>query len=861
MQVPGKTLGGLANTNLLVANYPVKRQDDQVVQRRRQIVLHRRMQMAVEDPASVNMRGGNGNESLVESGSGAGEKSGPVDWSALLYPVAQLTTPERMRVQLVLLEACAETIRDQFNQRFDAVVKAKADTLAKVAEKNERIKGVLEELALLPSSSSSTGNPVPPVVIAKAAGDASSTMVTDLGEGEVPERILTVEDSELAGVPKYLTEEEEARAAEQRRLEAERAKNAGDDGRTRALNVMMGGVLVKDERANAIASAATIPKPDVLESNKPKADWTEDDKRLVKEYEKKVATVREEQEKARKALESELRKLEAAADELRQALDAKVLALLEDKMATDAQVHMAQLRALILARRMDLAHHDEVALAQLRERALKCQRQLAAAQAELPDIKQASEVQKEALDTLVKKDKDIDKAYKKELTSGGCVSQQQQQQQTGANQQSAVAAAMAASAATGGGGPAASGIPADTLWKLYKKRAVNAATGVVDPGPLGDEDYIAGITPLQWSVLNDYRNRKMQVEAEIRGAMAKLKHTQRMAENLANRAESLRVDLESVNQSIDDLEEHMIAVRFDTMDLYTLKQGQVEVPPTPVVTDYSKAVLIHRAQVQELNDAIRRLGGTKLEALKEMRNYRRGILALDWETKVLEFQAGDVQLKTRDLQLLRVTKSMQEYLRSGDEGTLATMANTLERQLEYVTGSFAHKVAEREKVAKALERQLREKVKENANLTKEVGKLNALVDARARIHQLRAASAAPRSSAANPSSGRTRLEPLRAGAAGATKNANASGASTSGKHGGESDPRLAAIAQRRQLVDLARAQAQDIAVLSHEVQRWRLKTYPAFASNLSSAGGGTGAAMSPSKDTSATGQSLQQQRP
>jgi len=48
------------------------------------------------------------------------------------------------------------------------------------------------------------------------------------------------------------------------------------------------------------------------------------------------------------------------------------------------------------------------------------------------------------------------------------------------------------------------------------------------------------------------------------------------------------------------------------------------------VTDYSDAVLINRRIIEQLNEIILNLGHSKIEALKEMKEYRKGISALEW---------------------------------------------------------------------------------------------------------------------------------------------------------------------------------------------------------------------------------------
>ena len=58
-------------------------------------------------------------------------------------------------------------------------------------------------------------------------------------------------------------------------------------------------------------------------------------------------------------------------------------------------------------------------------------------------------------------------------------------------------------------------------------------------------------------------------------------------------------------------------------------------------------------------------GGEKVEILKEVRDFRRGITLLQWENTRADMEANDLTERVRDLQLLRVTKDLQDKMKGG----------------------------------------------------------------------------------------------------------------------------------------------------------------------------------------------------
>lgn len=87
-----------------------------------------------------------------------------------------------------------------------------------------------------------------------------------------------------------------------------------------------------------------------------------------------------------------------------------------------------------------------------------------------------------------------------------------------------------------------------------------------------------------------------------------------------------------------------------------LKQGQVEVDATNFIHDYKDSALIHRSVVEELNSNIKQLGESKIASMVESKDFRKGIIQLEWEQKRMLMQMEDLQNKMKDIQFMKVTR-------------------------------------------------------------------------------------------------------------------------------------------------------------------------------------------------------------
>lgn len=111
-------------------------------------------------------------------------------------------------------------MKEAFNKEFDEVFHQKTTEIARITEKNIRISKIINQLKL-----------------------EDKLVQPKLDSDEQPERLLTVDDSEVT-VEKYVSPEEQKRLDEAaKQEEIKRLAEMGDNPRERALDMMMGGRL------------------------------------------------------------------------------------------------------------------------------------------------------------------------------------------------------------------------------------------------------------------------------------------------------------------------------------------------------------------------------------------------------------------------------------------------------------------------------------------------------------------------------------------------------------------------------------------------------------------------------------------
>ncbi|KAI8914669.1 WD40-repeat-containing domain protein [Gorgonomyces haynaldii] len=720
----------LTNKPIVLQNYPIRKRSQKEQDMIQKVKFLRSVECQIE-------RAFQHTEDQKE------DKPSDTDATSLLYTPSEITTNHRRRTQIVILTECIEDVKRKFNEKFKEVSRTKQDEIAKIEDKNERISTILKEL-----------------------GIQEEVWHPELDREEMPESIITVKDSEVK-VERFLSAEDKKKEETKRRIELERQKaQAEDNARQRALMMMMNGKLDdKKEQAEEV----DLTRPEWM--NKPKEEMTDDEKKLVKEFEKKLAVYKEEQEKARKALETELRKLQSVITEICEQFDTNLLEAFKVKINTDNQIYQIELKIAKMNQSLVTGEDDEERERELLQKQEKLKSEKQSYASEIPEIKKELERCREDYESAVKADKEIEKQFKKDFHVYEFYF--------------------------------------DALTRLFKRRhpekmdkqgeieslspfdaeKQDALEEIVPPKLVAKQDMPEGIGIDVWNKLVEIRDRKIEAEIRLFTTSRRFQQLQNLVQNLLEDSERLRGEIDRVNSDLEEFAEYKFQSMYNVESLFQLKQGQVEVPQQPIVTDYSDAILIHRQIVESLNEEVLQLGQAKVDALTEMKDYRKGIHSLEWENQMLDFQAEDLVIKTRDIQLLRVTKQMQEFIRSGDEHKQAAEVASLEKNAEYATKAHEHRLQEKRQQIEKLKALIRSKKQENSKLDQQLLGLESQVNERTNLQQM-----------------------------------------TEKKHTPTKTGALKDLFNRRRLADLAKSQAQDIAILREEVERLRLRTYPAFHS-------------------------------
>jgi len=323
-----------------------------------------------------------------------------------------------------------------------------------------------------------------------------------------------------------------------------------------------------------------------------------------------------------------------------------------------------------------------------------------------------------------------------------------------------------------------------------------------------------GVDEANFQRMVQLRAEKVRFETEVAKNNAVLQEMSGLLAHLQQERDEAQADYDRLQLELTEHRHLMDRELFDIEILFKLKQGQVEVPQPAVVTDYSDAVVIDKEVVQSRNRRILHLGKEKVGTLDTTKEFRKKLNLIHWEHKMLSSQTVDLEERTKDVHMLRVTKGLQSLLKGGEEGKNKADADLLERKIQHLETTTQQKEQSLKKQYAMSSHATKLRKMENNMLEKKLRELQQNVIQREHIRRLRA----PQGGGGQAVGGGQK--PRVIGGGGRIEE-------------NEGAVRMAAtnfreVKTRQTLMDAAKKHTEEIDMLRKELDRLRQKTFPSF---------------------------------
>jgi hypothetical protein len=711
-----------------------------------------------------------------------------------LYEPFELLTNSRRRLQIQLLQSLAADYRAQFNKDFEECQTTKSTTLDSIKDRIVRMRAILKEVK-------------------------SDEEVTEPKQflSEDANAILDVTADEIVA-EKYITEEEKTAMADAAAKEAERLRLLREnDAGTRALKEMMGGTLKTKKDLSALE---IVLDKELWMDEIPEDDMNDAQLAALNEFKAREKALLEEQDKYRKQLDAEFKKLGQEVDELKQQFEGTLKDLHHKRFAADARFFCQELYCV----RLQLALLQNVEDNSVTDSATKdvgaANAKLAAAEARLNRFNKQVGEKRERQDERVRYEREVASAqhFRQQFASSAGLEQEQVQALLAIFRRRRDAAKSGVDPSQTG---AESGLqhtrnPFSDVLSYPDLGTPQAEVSV--PGESLDEDIPLsecpeGVDEGSFRRMNELRRERFKAENEVQKGQAVL---QEMAGLLAYYQGERDEAKEEYDRLCADLAEHkelMEREMFDVEVLFRLRQGQVEVPQAAVVTDYSDAIVIDTEVVESRNRRILDLGKDKVGDLLKIKEFRKKLSLIQWEHRMLAHQTTDLEERTKDVHMLRVTKGLQSLLKGGEDSRNKADADLLERKIEHLNVTTEQKEGSLKKQHASGSRATKMRKMENSMLEKKLRELQQNVIQREHIRRLRA----PPGGGAGAEKGE---RPRIVGGGGRIEENQATirAAQSSFRE----------VRTRQGLMDAAKKHTDEIEILRRELDKLRQRTFPSF---------------------------------
>ena len=788
---------------------------------------------------------------------GASEEAMDESTLGLMYRPLTVRTSVQRRTQIVVLQAYVRELKQTFNKHFEGLYRHKEAQIDQITEKNRLITEILEELKVNEEAQNPTWQ-----------------------SEERPEMVVEVADDEI-GVEKYVSGAELERLAklEEERLVRE-AENAKDNMGQRALDSMMGGTLEAPTEANLLAQdLVRDPWMDDIAFD----DMDDEQKKEFTEFEEAEKKLEDDRAKYRKGRELELRKHSSDVGEISKALDEKIR---EQVRLRDVYQRAVLAQELYINR----LEHADVAQNHLRRQIQKAKQRLTSLHDNQDTCDQTRDeaaeqvrVYTEQVDEMARQGAAMDRGFRnamQEVAQGAVdpdtlralqtlykrkpgranddeggpggqrmsISQSRRitstrrssfnRRASGANNSNTRSGTFNKDAGSSGSGNDTS--VSGTMARAIRDAKEAVAKPVndpmfelemlhVDPAKKEEKERRDMLQPLDRNTdfpeglridpddpvieaLQAYRLQKIDIDLKHRTMLNKLEEMETWLEVLETKANAVADSVADLAGELASLDEQYARAAATAIVLVDLKQGQDEQEQEAVVTNYADALLVSRSVVEETNAEIRKRGAQKVATLTRIKEFNKEINLMHWEKGYNSMKLKNLEEQTGDLQMLRLDGKLQQFIKGNANVDMQKKdLDRAEAKLEHMKRAHAERMRKQTVAQRKEERKIRGKQAENDKLQSLAEELRSNVAIRMSIHRARGASE------------------NKGGDDGGGGGGGDDGGGGGGAGSAQNNAKMKSLVTRRKLVDLARAQTDEIEFLRSELDRLRQRTFPSFA--------------------------------
>ena len=703
--------------------------------------------------------------------------------------------------QRKLITSAVHAIRDDFNRRAKKTFERKENEVRQHEERVVRRNEIIKEFATVPDA-------------LKLLADFDNSNFWTISNEERPEKITNVDLNDIDAMlenscPGLFDIEQRKASRENKSNQVEEEDSEAKKTRLRALIDMMDGVLeIKDD-----IFATEIPKPKFMFGDSdgdgivPENEWDEEQKKLAKNYEKKCQVLDETRIKYKQQLLSEAKKLIETDTQSALNYDSALNSLCHQKSDADAEQHSLLLRGS----RLELIDEHGKALERKQAHVRDILNKFVDwDEANLKIVLDHSINQfKTKMEQVLQEEKALEKTFKKDFLSDVAVCDG----------------------------------PIEEYTKVFKNHKLSYELRLID---FGIE--VAQKNPVEISnlIIDTLLNRKPDVVKLVQKEIPNYpgqtnEHTENFIELLQNKFEAdirrktleymsnhclnliklLETERDLYNSQRQNIEDELSTIDANIQKNFLanlpvqilIREGLCQLDGTDMTSgqEYAQCTLVEKHEIETLNEQILLIGKKKLDEMKKSIQFKQQIRLNQWELQRLTMKKEDLQEQIRHIQLFKLSKDVQKQIEMTRKENSST-GNTIGGSSDTNSDNNADKQKRMTNIISKLEKRLAVQQRMQENQKKTLKKKANVIKIESQAK----------------SSENSDLHHIIEHLAHTVAEKKLLDDASRERAGQMAKKKMQIIVKRRQLVETVKQQAQDLAMLQNELERMRMRTFPAL---------------------------------